>query len=465
MANYGDNTYGQGQYGGASGSTDVLIAGGRAVAIAAGRDGAAPSVPTARQPTVSLQIAPGAARFDLNPAWSEIGSLLRGFKINRGKQYETDQTQAGTASFVCRNETRALDPSYTQGPYYPNLVPGTQIYLRATFNGATYGLFRGFVERIHLRGDGPNYVETTFECSDRLTDFAQPTTTVTDTYPEQTTGARVQAILADANIPLFVAGAGWRLGAGRLGVDARLASTVSLQSLDTGTATVGTESVTAVNVLQYLNEIAQSEPGRIFVNGDGQFCFRDRTRYAPSNPAVISLTDQPSEIDSSHIPYQDFTPSDDIDRIKNNIQMTVLGGSVVTRVDAISSDTYGPRPFPFTTHLRPSDSDVQNQLGWWLFKLKDARFRVEQIVAKGYDTSSYNGLLPRELGDHVIVRRTPPGTPQETMAQDSTVEGLQIDGTPDGVWTWRLWTAPLPIVAGWQLGASALGTGSRLAFK
>lgn len=64
-----------------------------------------------------------------------------------GKQYELDQLQAGEIDITLDNNDAALTPFNASSPFYPNVVADTPMRLQMTWNGLTYAVWSGFVER------------------------------------------------------------------------------------------------------------------------------------------------------------------------------------------------------------------------------------------------------------------------------------------------------------------------------
>lgn len=96
-------------------------------------------------PTVYLEWSPttnpGAA-----PSWERIPLAdIRAIDINRGRNRELDQYQAGRMTVVLDNRDRLYDPMYTAGANFGNVKPMRRIRLRAVWD-TTYDLFSGFVD-------------------------------------------------------------------------------------------------------------------------------------------------------------------------------------------------------------------------------------------------------------------------------------------------------------------------------
>jgi uncharacterized membrane protein len=84
---------------------------------------------------------------DLVPTWTNVTTRALSFNTRRGRDYELTRTEAGEADVRMRNDDGALDPSNSLSIYSPNVKVFTPYRIRAVWNGTTYPLFTGYVER------------------------------------------------------------------------------------------------------------------------------------------------------------------------------------------------------------------------------------------------------------------------------------------------------------------------------
>ena len=82
-----------------------------------------------------------------SPAWFEITDDVKGISTSRGRNYELDRFDAGTASFEIDNTSGWYHSHNTESPYYPNVKPMVPIRVRAVVGGTIYPIWFGFVER------------------------------------------------------------------------------------------------------------------------------------------------------------------------------------------------------------------------------------------------------------------------------------------------------------------------------
>ena len=111
-----------------------------------------PAQPNPNWPATQCQIGFGSGA--LTPpsqiTWTDITPrLLSGAETSstRGKQYELDQTQAGTITAVLDNNDGALTPGNPTSPYFPDVLADVPIRLLMTWQGRTYSVWSGYVER------------------------------------------------------------------------------------------------------------------------------------------------------------------------------------------------------------------------------------------------------------------------------------------------------------------------------
>lgn len=126
------------------------------------------TVTNAVLPTWKLEFSP-TTNPAATPVWVDITSRLISWSSQRGRQYELDTIQAGTATVTLDNTDRALDPTNTSGIYYNagvGLVPLRRMRLICSFLGGTYSIFAGYVEGWPQTWEGTHYATTTVTLTD-----------------------------------------------------------------------------------------------------------------------------------------------------------------------------------------------------------------------------------------------------------------------------------------------------------
>lgn len=84
------------------------------------------------------------------PTWVDVTADVRGWEIFRGRNRELERFQPGRATVILANREAQYDSLNTGGAYYGNLKPMKRIRIRETFNGVTYPVFDGFVDKWQL---------------------------------------------------------------------------------------------------------------------------------------------------------------------------------------------------------------------------------------------------------------------------------------------------------------------------
>lgn len=83
------------------------------------------------------------------PAFSDISDRLRlvhGINARRGRQYELDVGQPGTAAMVTLNDDGALTPGRATSPWWPHVAAGRKLRLSAVWEGIEYPLATTFAD-------------------------------------------------------------------------------------------------------------------------------------------------------------------------------------------------------------------------------------------------------------------------------------------------------------------------------
>lgn len=121
---------------------------------------------------VWIAIDEGAETLDPDPTWTDIteaDNFVASAQIDRGRQFELDVTDTGTASVVINDVDGILDPTNTTGPNFTNIRPLLQIKIDL-LNPVTAEyttIFRGFIEEFDYVWDPSQKVNVlTLSCAD-----------------------------------------------------------------------------------------------------------------------------------------------------------------------------------------------------------------------------------------------------------------------------------------------------------
>ncbi len=192
-------------------------------------------------------------------SWLSAFVLAKSISINRGRNRDTEQFNAGTASVVFFDPNRDLDPLNEDSPYYPFVGPRQPIEVYA--NGLP--IYAGTITDWDLDYDFTTPGNRmTAQCADNFTVLANMTFAAWAPV-EQLSGARITASLARPEI-----------------------SYQGPRSLDAGQSTLGGtpgggsayDVAQGTNVLSYLQRVAASEGGFLFMDHANILTFVDRSQ-------------------------------------------------------------------------------------------------------------------------------------------------------------------------------------------
>ena len=199
----------------------------------------------------------------------DITSALIDLQVTRGKNRDLDRYSAGEMTVVLNNENRHFDPLFTGSPYFGDIVPRRDV--RLTVDGVRQ--FTGVIDDWNLVYDPSGQSKAQLVASDDFTLLARQQLTPGTATPELS-GDRVTSVL-----------------------DMESVNWTKARDIDTGTSTLGADAFDG-NALDYLNKVATSEQGDIFVGKTGELRFRGRLDATPTSGSLITFAD-----DGTGVPY------------------------------------------------------------------------------------------------------------------------------------------------------------------
>lgn len=330
-----------------------------------------------------------------------ITSALIDLQVTRGKNRDLDRYSAGELTVVLNNEDRAFDPLYTGSPYFGDIVPRRDV--RVTVDGVRQ--FTGVVDDWNFVYEPTGRSKAQLIASDDFTLLARQQLTAGTATP-QGSGARVSAVLDMPSV-------GW----------------TKTRDIDTGTSTLGAD-VFDGNALDYLNKVATSEAGDIFVGKSGELRFRGRLDATPTSSGLITFAD-----DGTGVPYTRVSVNYGTELLFNTSQVSSIAG-VATASNQTSRTIYGVSSTEIDT-LLSTTAQLQNLANFVVEKFSEPEYRIDAI-GMNVDTLSSGHratVLALELGDVILLKFTPndKGDPIEQYGQvirlDSQIENDRHDVT------------------------------------
>ena len=330
----------------------------------------------------------------------DLTSQVLSIGITRGRNRELEQFNAGTATVRFKDPQRILDPLNASSPYYPYVGPRQPIQIYA--NGIQ--IYSGFVTDWDLSYDFVVAGDVnTASCSDAFTILANQNMNQW-TPTEQLSGARVDAVLNRPEITYQ-----------------------GPYIIKTGSSTLGAFQIAAgTNVLTYLQNVATSEQGYLFINASGSLVFLGRSYNLPVSSLTFSDT-------GSGVPYSALTNAFGDELLYNYIQtQSPAGASPEVTSDATSIALYQAQQYSKLDLLNSTTTEVAALGNYLLGRYKDPvlRFTGVGVQLAALDSDYQYLVLSADISEISSVTKTfSTGTPT-TVTQNVFISGISHQITP-----------------------------------
>ena len=317
----------------------------------------------------------------------DITDRLISASSQRGKSVSLDRIDAGNSTINLDNSDRLFDPLFESGFYFGNLVPGREV--KISCNG--FPVIHTFIDDIDIAYEPGGRSVVSIQGVDGLSDLTINNLPVVSPDVELS-GARVTRILdlPEVNWP----------------IDDRIiaegSSFLSDAEISSGTSAIA-----------YLQLIATSEAGEVFVSKDNKFVFKGRNT-PPTIPDLI-FTDEASIPGFTVIPFAElgvvFGSEELYNRIVLSNDQEVPDQAIAE--DAASQASYGPRSYTVTGLLNQDPDELQFLADFLLARFKEPQYRFSSlsVVMDILSESQQDEVLDLEIGDIVQVRFTPGNIP------------------------------------------------------
>jgi hypothetical protein len=317
----------------------------------------------------------------------DITDRLLSVSTQRGKSVALDRIDAGNSSINLDNSDRLFDPLFESGFYFGNLVPGREV--KISCNG--FPVIHTYIDDLDIAYEPPNRSVVTIRGVDGLSDLT--INNLPEVSPDiELSGARVTRIL---DLPEVA----WPID------DRTIAEGSSLLS--------DTDITEGTQVISYLQLIATSEAGEVFVSKDNKFVFKGRNT-PPIIPDLI-FTDELSIPGYTVIPFSDLGVVFGSEELYNRIIVSndQLFPDEAIAEDAASQAAYGPRSYTVDGLLNNDPDELQFLADFLLARFKEPQYRFSSlsVVMDILSESQQDEVLDLEIGDIVQVRFTPSGIP------------------------------------------------------
>lgn len=309
-----------------------------------------------------------------------VTDRTKSITVQRGKNRALDSFEAGLANIVLDNSDRTFDPEYRDSPYFGQVIPKRAI--RISSGGKR--IFTGVIDDWDLQYTTGGDSEASAAASDAFTLF-NTQTLPSGTATPQTTSQRLNAVLDFPDVD-------WD-------DQSRL--------IAEGLTPLGADEFPADgNALEYMRQIARSEPGNLFMTKGGRVRFTNRNN-APTDKGVIFSDD------GSGIAYQGMRVVYGSELLYNEI---VLGSQFVGTVIASNAPSiaeYGVLNLTQSDLLTNDAEYLENLAIYYAQKYAQPEYRFEslELVMDDIDFTDQEKILDLEIGDFVEIRFTPNGIP------------------------------------------------------
>ena len=329
---------------------------------------------------------------------TDVSDDVRSVTVRRGRANETSKIDAGTANVVLDNTARLYDPTAAASVslYGPSILPRKAINI--DIDGEY--LFRGQVEDWDLQYSRDNDSVTIAECSDGFTLLGQQ---VFGASMAGATGLTGSVIYDTASV------AGWPLG--------RI-------TVDTGNASIGAHTIDAdTNVLSYLQELAASEPGLLFIDKQGSIRFRDR--QASQAPTGTIFAD-----DNTGIRFREIRIDYGTELLYTRVEVTYTGG-LVTAENATNITNYGTTTLKWDTLIGTS-GEAQDLADFLSQRYGQPVLRIIglSVEMNAITPAQQAEILALELGDGVEIKFTPNGI-GDPIERTVVIDNIEHNITPE----------------------------------
>jgi hypothetical protein len=305
----------------------------------------------------------------------DVTDRVRNFSISRGRSNLFSAFPAGQLNVEFNNHDRAFDPLYAQSPFAGNIVPRREIRV-STDDVVQYV---GWIDDW-----GFSYLPNGDSVAEAIaydaTSIISGQTLALGTPTAQLSGARVENILDQIN---------W---------------SPQERNIETGVATFSNAVIDAnTNAMNYLQTIALSEPGLVFVDKIGRLTFLDRTT-APTSTGLV-------QFGGTGISFQSVDVSYGSDNLYNEVVLDRVGGGTATATDTQSVTDYGLRTLSQSGLLLNTDLALA-ELALVLaqqYSQPEYRFSSLEVAIHKLDPAEQEDVLGLELGSVAKIVFTPNG--------------------------------------------------------
>jgi hypothetical protein len=296
------------------------------------------------------------------------------------------------------NNSRIFDPLYEDSPFRGQIIPKRAV--RVTSNDVIQ--YEGVIDDWDLSYAPQGNSIASIIASDAFSQFANQTL-VAGSAVAETTGERINRVLTNTGV--------------RWPLDRRQIET-GKQQIAAGELPAGQAA------LQYLQTIASSEPGPLFVNKSGSVVFKDRAAQVVGD--TVTFAD-----DGTGISYQGLSVVYGAELLYNEVEVTRANGGTAVAISTPSQAQFGIQNLTLSNLPLDDDLSAENLATYLITQYAEPEYRFESIdlELENLTTEQQTSILAIELGDFVRVKFTPNNIPP-AIDRYAEVIGIQQTVTP-----------------------------------
>jgi len=326
-------------------------------------------------------------------------------QIRRGKSQALDRIDAGVVSIVVDNSDRTFDPLYEAGPYFGQLIPRRSVRISSN----NQPVFRGFIDDFDIQYEPGVQSVVRIDVSDAFSVLAN--SGLEEFTPDsELSGARINTVLNRPEVD-------WP---------------AELRDIDPGNSVMLDADVAeGTPTLEYLQLVANSEFGTLFLAKDGKVTYRERNAV-PNVPDLV-FSDEIEEGEYTGIQFADVNIVYGSENLYNRIDLenADVFPEEAFAEDAESQVVYGPRTYSASGLLIQDPEQLQFLADFLLARYKEPQYRFETVtvVMDTLTTENQDKVLDLEIGDIVLVRFEPSDIPP-AIEQYCRIIGINHDWNP-----------------------------------
>jgi hypothetical protein len=328
---------------------------------------------------------------DGDVTFTELTGKVFSVSVARGKNRDLDRAQAGTLSVQLRNEDRSFDPKNPGGLYVDWVVPRRPV--RVLTGGSA--VFRGLIDDWNLAYSPGGEAVASLDASDEFALFARQVNAGGSAVAESS-DARLDRVLDQSTV-------NWPSGR---------------RDIEPGNTTLAA-GLLEDNVLNYIQQIDESEQGLVFMSKDGDVALRPRLESIAGT--AVRFTD-----DGSGVPYEQILVTYGSETLTNRSTVESVAGTA-TANNATSQVTFGITERDFDT-LLSTQTQLQSLADYVVARYGTPEYRFENITVnlQALGSAQVADVLGAEIGEQVEVVFTPPGG-GSAIVQRSLILGIAHD--------------------------------------